>query len=49
VTWLAVNATPVEPAEHPPRKVASRVRFSGKDRLVIDGPFAETNGLIVGY
>jgi hypothetical protein len=48
VTWLAVNATPVEPAEHPPRKVA-RVRFSGKDRLVIDGPFAETNGLIVGY
>jgi hypothetical protein len=25
------------------------VRFSGKDRLVIDGPFAETKELIAGY
>ena len=26
-----------------------RVRFSGKDRTVIDGPFAETKELIAGY
>lgn len=26
-----------------------RVRFSGKDRLVIDGPFAETKELIAGF
>jgi hypothetical protein len=30
-------------------KRGARVRFSGKDRLVIDGPFAETKGLIAGY
>ena len=33
---------------HPSRKGA-RVRFSGKDRTVIDGPFAETKELIAGY
>ncbi len=33
---------------HPSSKGA-RVRFSGKDRLVIDGPFAETKELIAGY
>jgi hypothetical protein len=33
---------------HPSRKGA-RVRFSGKDRMVIDGPFAETKELIAGY
>ncbi|KAB2867988.1 MAG: YciI family protein, partial [Bauldia sp.] len=33
---------------HPSSKGA-RVRFSGKDRLVIDGPFAETKELIGGY
>jgi hypothetical protein len=33
---------------HPPSKGA-RVRFSGKDRKVIDGPFAETKELIAGY
>jgi hypothetical protein len=32
-----------------PSKKGARVRFSGKDRLVIDGPFAETKELIAGY
>jgi hypothetical protein len=27
----------------------ARVRFSGKDRMVIDGPFTETKELIAGY
>src|SRR5215217_4632992 len=33
---------------HPSSKGA-RVRFSGKDRLVTDGPFAETKELIAGF
>jgi len=33
---------------HPSSKGA-RVRFSGKDRTVIDGPFAETKELIAGF
>jgi hypothetical protein len=33
---------------HPSAKGA-RVRFSGKNRTVIDGPFAETKELIAGY
>lgn len=33
---------------HPSSK-GCRVRFSGKDRAVIDGPFAETKELIAGY
>ena len=33
---------------HPTSKGA-RVRFSGKDRTVIDGPFTETKELIAGY
>ena len=33
---------------HPTSK-AKRVRFSGADRTVIDGPFAETKELIAGY
>ena len=33
----------------PPSKKGARVRFSGKDRMVIDGPFAETKELIAGY
>jgi hypothetical protein len=33
---------------HPSSKGA-RVRFSGKQRSVIDGPFAETKELIAGY
>src|ERR1700749_3589421 len=33
---------------HPSSKGA-RVRFSGKDRKVVDGPFAETKELIAGY
>jgi len=32
-----------------PTKKGARVRFSGKKRLVIDGPFAETKELIAGY
>ena len=27
----------------------ARMRFSGKDRIVTDGPFAETNELIAGF
>ena len=33
---------------HPTSK-GKRVRFSGKDRTVIDGPFAETKELLSGY
>ncbi len=33
---------------HPSSK-AVRVRFSGKDRTVINGPFAETKELVAGY
>src|SRR3954447_26093083 len=33
---------------HPSSKGA-RIRFSGKDRTVIDGPFAETKELIAGF
>lgn len=33
---------------HPTSK-GKRVRFSGKDRTVIDGPFTETKELIAGY
>jgi hypothetical protein len=33
---------------HPSSK-GKRVNFSGKDRTVIDGPFAETKELIAGY
>jgi len=33
---------------HPSSKGA-RVRFSGTDRAVIDGPFAETKELVAGY
>jgi len=33
---------------HPSAKGA-RVRFSGKQRTVIDGPFAETKELVAGY
>ena len=32
-----------------PTSNAVRVRFSGKSRTVIDGPFAETKELIAGY
>ena len=32
-----------------PSSKGARVRFSGKDRSVIDGPFAETKELIAGY
>jgi hypothetical protein len=33
---------------HPSRSGA-RVRFSGKERMVIDGPFTETKDLIAGF
>ena len=32
-----------------PSSKGARVRFSGKDRMVVDGPFAETKELIAGY
>ena len=32
-----------------PSSRGKRVRFSGKDRTVIDGPFAETKELIAGF
>ena len=33
---------------HPTSK-AKRVRFQGKERVVIDGPFAESKELVAGY
>ena len=32
-----------------PSSKGARVRFSGKSRTVIDGPFAETKELIAGF
>jgi hypothetical protein len=32
-----------------PSSAGARVRFSGKDRTVIDGPFAETKELVAGF
>ncbi len=32
-----------------PSRKGKRVRFSGKDHSVVDGPFAETKELIAGY
>jgi hypothetical protein len=32
-----------------PSSKGARVRFSGKSRTVIDGPFAETKELVAGY
>jgi hypothetical protein len=32
-----------------PSSEGARVRFSGKNRTVIDGPFAETKELVAGY
>ncbi|BFU90470.1 MAG: Dehydrogenase (modular protein) [Nitrospira sp.] len=32
-----------------PSSKGARVRFSGKTRIIIDGPFAETKELIAGY
>jgi hypothetical protein len=32
-----------------PSSKGARVRFSGKDRNVIDGPFAETKELVAGF
>jgi hypothetical protein len=32
-----------------PSQFGVRVRFSGKDRVVTDGPFAETRELVAGY
>jgi hypothetical protein len=32
-----------------PSSAGKRVRFSGKNRTVIDGPFAETKELVAGY
>jgi len=45
-----VNAGIMQAGEglHPSSKGA-RVRFSGKNRTVIDGPFAETKELVAGF
>lgn len=45
-----VNAGVMEAGDglHPSSKGA-RVRFSGRDRTVIDGPFSETKELIAGF
>jgi hypothetical protein len=32
-----------------PSSRGARVRFSGKDRTVVDGPFAETKELVAGF
>jgi hypothetical protein len=32
-----------------PSSKGARIRFSGKDRFVVDGPFAETKELIAGF
>ena len=32
-----------------PSRFAKRIQFSGKDRTVIDGPFAETKELVAGF
>jgi hypothetical protein len=32
-----------------PSSEGVRVRFSGKDRIVTDGPFAETKEIVAGY
>jgi hypothetical protein len=32
-----------------PSSKSARVRYSGKERIVIDGPFAETKELVAGY
>ncbi|HKT74318.1 MAG TPA: YciI family protein [Steroidobacteraceae bacterium] len=32
-----------------PTRYAKRVRFSGKSRIVTDGPFAETKEVVAGY
>ena len=32
-----------------PTSRGARVRFSGKDRTVVDGPFAETRELVAGF
>jgi hypothetical protein len=32
-----------------PSKFAKRIRFSGSERSVIDGPFSETKELVAGY
>jgi hypothetical protein len=32
-----------------PSSTGARIRFDGRDRTVIDGPFAETKELVAGY
>ncbi len=32
-----------------PSSTGARVRFSGRDRTVVDGPFAETKELVAGF
>ena len=46
---LASAGIMVDGAGLHPTTRGKRVRFSGKDRTVLDGPFAETKELIAGY
>lgn len=39
----------LEAAGLKPSSAGARVRFSGNERTVIDGPFAETKELVAGY
>src|SRR5260370_6093685 len=39
----------LEAGRLPPSSQSKRVRFEGKKRTVIDGPFAETKELVAGY
>jgi hypothetical protein len=41
---VMVSGDGLKPSSH-----GVRLRFSGKDRIVTDGPFAETRELIAGY
>ncbi len=41
---IMLDGAGLKPSSH-----GARIRFSGKNRTVIDGPFAETKELIAGY
>lgn len=45
----AWNFSPSMLARRQPSSKGARVRFLGKDRQVINGPFPETNELIAGF
>src|SRR3954463_5957010 len=41
---IMLDGAGLKPSSH-----GARIRFSGKQRTVIDGPFAETKELVAGY